>query len=92
MDFQEKLERLDEENIHPSERFSAQIMLVVQNGLVNLRDNERFEDWSYAKIVSKCNKSGEYYTKEEHLKVVRDAQREARKRKEFFANLDSPDI
>lgn len=88
MDFQEKFERVDEENIHPSEKIVVKVMLTVQNQLIDLRDNERFEDWSYEKIVNKCNSHGKYYTEEEHKEVKMQAEKERWKRKQFFDRLN----
>ena len=58
MTFEEKLEKLDEENLYFSDRFSAQILLIVQNLLQDLRDNEPLEEWSYEKIIKLSNKHG----------------------------------
>ena len=82
-----KLERLAEENLHPSDAFAAQIMLIVQECLVDDRDNERFEDWDYEKIVSKCNKHGEFYSAEEQHKRLRKLEKEREARNEFFDSL-----
>lgn len=87
MVFEEKIERLEEENIHPSEKLTIQIMLMVQNNLIDSRDNERFEDWSYEKVISKCNNHGKYYTEEEHREVIVQARKERRSREKFFSKI-----
>lgn len=58
MTFEEKLEKLDKEDLYPSDKFSAQILLIVQNLLQDLRDNEPLEEWSYEKVIKFSNKHG----------------------------------
>ena len=87
MDYLAKIESLQEENLHPSDAFTAKIMIMVQNKLLEDRDNERFEDWTYEKIVSKCNLHGAFYAEEEQRKRLRDLKKERVTRQQLLNSI-----
>lgn len=58
MTYLEKLKALDDERLHPSDKLIAQVILMVQDKVFEIRDNEPFEDWSYEKVIGICNLHG----------------------------------
>ena len=55
MIFSDKMRKLEGEKMYPSDRFKAQILFMTQEYLLEQRDNEPFEEWSYEKVLQKSS-------------------------------------
>ena len=56
-DMLEKTKMLDQKDLDIYHKFMAGIMLSIQAALIFNRDNERFEDWSFDKVIERADPS-----------------------------------
>lgn len=49
--FTDNMKKLDRLHLYPSDKFAVQIMMMVQQKVIDCRDNEAFKDWTMEKIV-----------------------------------------